>query len=144
MKRRGNISLKLVADMCVKAGFDHLLTVDLHSKESQGFFSCRMDNLRASPFFLQYVTENIPDYQNAVFVARNPISARRATSFADRLKVTRAFHFIFTSTSKLKPMDKALPAVFFPCHLYCLFGIQEVFRCLSWYIAGILDFICSN
>ena len=86
MKRRGNISLKLVADMCVKAGFDHLLTVDLHSKESQGFFSCRMDNLRAAPFFLQYVTENIPDYQNAVIVARNPISARRATSFADRLK----------------------------------------------------------
>ena len=95
MKRRGNISLKLVADMCVKAGFDHLLTVDLHSKESQGFFSCRMDNLRASPFFLQYVTENIPDYQNAVFVARNPISARRATSFADRLKVKRDFHVDF-------------------------------------------------
>ena len=90
MKRRGNIPLKLVADMCVKAGFDHLLTVDLHSKESQGFFSCRMDNLRAAPFFLQYVTENIPDYQNAVIVARNPISARRATSFADRLKVNIA------------------------------------------------------
>ena len=61
MKRRGNISLKLIADMCVKSGFDHLLTVDLHSKESQGFFGCRMDNLRAAPFFLQYVIENIPD-----------------------------------------------------------------------------------
>ena len=90
MKRRGNISLKLIADMCVKAGFDHLLTVDLHSKESQGFFSCRMDNLRAAPFFLQYVIENIPDYQNAVIVARNPLGARRATSFADRLKVNIA------------------------------------------------------
>ena len=87
MKRRGNISLKLIADMCVKAGFDHLLTVDLHSKESQGFFSCRMDNLRAAPFFLQYVIENIPDYHNAVIIARNPLGARRATSFADRLKV---------------------------------------------------------
>jgi len=90
MKRRGNISLKLVADMCVKAGFNHLLTVDLHSKESQGFFSCRMDNLRAAPFFLQYVVENIPDYQNAVIIARNPLGARRATSFADRLKVNIA------------------------------------------------------
>ena len=89
MKRRGNISLKLIADMCVKAGFDHLLTVDLHSKESQGFFSCRMDNLRAAPFFLQYVIENIPDYHNAVIIARNPLGARRATSFADRLKVGR-------------------------------------------------------
>jgi len=90
MKRRGNISLKLIADMCVKAGFDHLLTVDLHSKESQGFFSCRMDNLRAAPFFLQYVIENIPDYHNAVIIARNPLGARRATSFADRLKVNIA------------------------------------------------------
>ena len=70
MKRRGNISLKLVAEMCVKAGFTHIITVDLHSKESQGFFSCRMDNLRASPFFMQYIVESIPDYNNAVIVAK--------------------------------------------------------------------------
>lgn len=87
MKRRGNISLKLIAEMCVKAGFDHILTVDLHSKDSQGFFSCRMDNLRASPFFLQWIIENVPDYHNAVIVAKSPLGARRATSFADRLRV---------------------------------------------------------
>ena len=33
------------------------------------------------------VIENIPDYNNAVIIARNPLGARRATSFADRLKV---------------------------------------------------------
>merc|ERR1719219_2048053 len=87
MRRRGNISLKLVAEMICRAGLSHVITLDLHSKESQGFFSCRMDNLRAAPFFLQYVTENIPDYQNAVIVARNPISARRATSYAERLRL---------------------------------------------------------
>ena len=103
MKRRGNISLKLIADMCVKAGFDHLLTVDLHSKESQGFFSCRMDNLRAAPFFLQYVIENIPDYHNAVIIARNPLGARRATSFADRLKVGDSF--IMLKILEIKRMD---------------------------------------
>ena len=37
---------------------------------AQGFFSCRMDNLRASPFFLQYIMEAIPDYLNAVIVAK--------------------------------------------------------------------------
>jgi ribose-phosphate pyrophosphokinase len=87
MKRRGNISLKLIAEMCVRAGFSHIITVDLHSKESQGFFSCRMDNLRASPFFLQYIVDSIPDYNNAVIVAKSPISARRATSLADRLRL---------------------------------------------------------
>ena len=35
MKRRGNISLRLVAEMCVNAGFNHIITIDLHSKESQ-------------------------------------------------------------------------------------------------------------
>jgi len=87
MKRRGNISLKLVADLCCKAGFSHIITLDLHSKESQAFFSCRMDNLRASPFFLQYIIDNVPDYNNSVIVAKNPIAARRATSYADRLRL---------------------------------------------------------
>ena len=57
MRRRGNISLKLVAQMLVKAGFNHIITVDLHSKESQGFFDCAIDNLRASPFLIQYIQE---------------------------------------------------------------------------------------
>ena len=29
-----------------------------------------MDNLRASPFFLQYIVDSIPDYHNAVIVAK--------------------------------------------------------------------------
>merc|ERR1719322_2347708 len=87
MKRRGNISLKLVAQMLVKAGFDHIITVDLHSKESLGFFDCAIDNLRASPFLIQYVQECIPDYRNAVIVAKNPLAAKRATSYAERLRL---------------------------------------------------------
>merc|ERR1719322_1644295 len=87
MRRRGNISLKLVAQMLVKAGFDHIITVDLHSKESLGFFDCAIDNLRASPFLIQYVQECIPDYRNAVIVAKSPLAAKRATSYAERLKL---------------------------------------------------------
>ena len=55
MKRRGNISLKLVAQMLAKAGFDHIITLDLHSKESIGYFDCAIDNLRASPFIIKYI-----------------------------------------------------------------------------------------
>jgi len=110
MRRRGNISLKLVADMCTKAGFDHIITVDLHSKESQAFFSCRMDNLRASPFFLQYIVESVPDYHNAVIVARNPLGARRATSFADRLRVGIAvLHGEFKDTERDEDDGRASP-----------------------------------
>jgi phosphoribosylpyrophosphate synthetase len=59
MRRRGNISLKLFAQMLVKAGFSHIITVDMHSKESQGFFDCAIDNLRASPFLIQYIQEHV-------------------------------------------------------------------------------------
>ena len=90
MRRRGNISLKLVAQMLTKAGFDHIITLDLHSKESIGFFHCGIDNLRASPFLIQYIQDCIPDYRNSVIVARNPRSARRATSYAERLRLAIA------------------------------------------------------
>ena len=87
MKSRGNITLKLLAQMLTKAGFDHIITLDLHSKESLGFFDCTIDNLRASPFLIQYIQESIPGYQNAIIVAKNPRSARRAQSFAERLRL---------------------------------------------------------
>lgn len=30
-----------------------------------------VDNLRASPYLLQYIRENIPDFKNAVIVAKS-------------------------------------------------------------------------
>ena len=33
--------------------------MDLHQKEIQGFFSFPVDNLRASPFLLQYIQEEV-------------------------------------------------------------------------------------
>ena len=59
MRRRSNINLKLIAQMLVKAGFDHIITVDMHSKESQGFFDTAIDNLRASPFLIQYIQDSV-------------------------------------------------------------------------------------
>ena len=51
--------MKLLAQMLVKAGFDHIITIDLHSKESLGFFDCAIDNVRASPFLIQYICEAV-------------------------------------------------------------------------------------
>lgn len=33
--------------------------MDLHQKEIQGFFNIPVDNLRASPFLLQYIQEEV-------------------------------------------------------------------------------------
>lgn len=85
MRKRGCIVSKLLAKMMCSAGFTHILTIDLHSKEIQGFFDVPVDNLRASPFLLDYIRKDIPDYRNAVIVVKDPGSAKKATSFAERL-----------------------------------------------------------
>ena len=51
--------MKLVAQMLVKAGLTHLITVDLHQKEIQGFFDIPVDNLRASSFLVDYIQEQV-------------------------------------------------------------------------------------
>ena len=37
----------------------HLVTMDLYHKEIQGFFDFPVDNLRGSPFLIQYIKENV-------------------------------------------------------------------------------------
>ena len=59
MRKRGCITAKLVANMMAKAGMSHLVTMDLYNKEIQGFFDFPVDNLRASPFLIQYIQEHV-------------------------------------------------------------------------------------
>ncbi|KAM9314512.1 phosphoribosyl pyrophosphate synthase-associated protein 1-like isoform 2-T2 [Pholidichthys leucotaenia] len=87
MRKRGSIVCKLLASMLAKAGLTHIITMDLHQKEIQGFFSFPVDNLRASPFLIQYIQEEIPNYRNAVIVAKSPSAAKRAQSYAERLRL---------------------------------------------------------
>ncbi|XP_077575883.1 phosphoribosyl pyrophosphate synthase-associated protein 1-like isoform X2 [Stigmatopora nigra] len=87
MRKRGSIVCKLLAAMLAKAGLTHIITMDLHQKEIQGFFNFPVDNLRASPFLIQYIQEEIPDYRNAVIVAKSPSAAKRAQSYAERLRL---------------------------------------------------------
>ena len=70
-----------------------MITMDLHQKEIQGFFDCPVDNLRASPFFIRYIIDKIPDYRNSVIVAKDPLAARRATSYAERLHLSIGRYF---------------------------------------------------
>lgn len=56
------ISAKLVADMIGTAGFDRMLTVDLHADQIQGFFDVPVDNVYGSPVLLgDLARKNYPD-----------------------------------------------------------------------------------
>ncbi|XP_031419970.1 phosphoribosyl pyrophosphate synthase-associated protein 1 [Clupea harengus] len=87
MRKRGSIVCKLLASMLAKAGLTHIITMDLHQKEIQGFFGFPVDNLRASPFLIQYIQDEIPDYRNAIIVAKSPSAAKRAQSYSERLRL---------------------------------------------------------
>ena len=89
-KSRAPISAKLVANMLTVAGANHIITVDLHASQIQGFFDIPVDNLFAEPLMLKYIRDNIPDYQNAVIVSPDAGGAKRATSIADRLDLNFA------------------------------------------------------
>jgi ribose-phosphate pyrophosphokinase len=91
-KSRAPITAKLMANMIENAGCDHVITMDLHASQIQGFFNVPVDNLYAEPAALQYIREMV-DCSKAVIVSPDAGGAKRATSLADRLNVEFAlFH----------------------------------------------------
>jgi ribose-phosphate pyrophosphokinase len=86
-KSRAPISAKLVANMLSVSGADHIITMDLHASQIQGFFDIPVDNLYAEPAILKWVKENIPDWKNAVVVSPDAGGAKRVTSMADQLNI---------------------------------------------------------
>jgi len=75
----------LIADLLTCAGADHVITMDLHDPQYQGFFDIPVDNLYGRPLLQKYIQYSIPDYQNAVIVSPDAGGAKRATAIADAL-----------------------------------------------------------
>ncbi|KAL7273190.1 ribose phosphate diphosphokinase subunit prs4 [Rhizina undulata] len=88
-KSRAPISAKLVANMLQRAGCDHVITMDLHASQIQGFFDVPVDNLYAEPATLRWIRENL-DHRSAVIVSPDAGGAKRATALADRLDLNFA------------------------------------------------------
>ena len=76
----------LVADLLTCAGADHIITMDLHDPQYQGFFDIPVDNLYGRPLLKKYIM-GIPDYQQAVVVSPDAGGAKRATAIADGLSM---------------------------------------------------------
>jgi len=91
-KSRAPITAKLVANMIQKAGCDHVITMDLHASQIQGFFDVPVDNLYAEPSAILYIRTHF-NIDEVVIVSPDAGGAKRATSIADRLGVDFAlFH----------------------------------------------------
>ncbi|KAI9736764.1 MAG: ribose-phosphate pyrophosphokinase [Cirrosporium novae-zelandiae] len=75
----------LIADLLTCAGADHVITMDLHDPQYQGFFDIPVDNLYARPLLENYIMRKIPDFREAVIVSPDAGGAKRATAIAERL-----------------------------------------------------------
>lgn len=78
---------QLIASLLTCAGADHIITMDLHDPQFQGFFDIPVDNLYARPLFEQYILNKISNYKEAVIVSPDAGGAKRAAAIADRLKM---------------------------------------------------------
>ena len=80
---REPISAKLIATLLETAGADHVMTIDLHSKQIQGFFQIPVDAISGIPLFVDYFkTKKLKDL---VVVAPDVGAAKRSKKFADAL-----------------------------------------------------------
>ncbi|KAJ7123001.1 phosphoribosyltransferase-like protein [Mycena epipterygia] len=91
-KSRAPITAKLVANMLQHSGCDHVITMDLHASQIQGFFDVPVDKLYAEPSVILYIRTHF-NLDDVVIVSPDAGGAKRATSMADRLGVDFAlFH----------------------------------------------------
>lgn len=77
----------LVADLLTSAGADHIITMDLHDPQYQGFFDIPVDNLYGRPLLKSYIHQNIRNYKNSVIVSPDAGGAKRATAIADSMGI---------------------------------------------------------
>ncbi|ORY55088.1 phosphoribosyltransferase-like protein [Pseudomassariella vexata] len=94
----------LVADLLTCSGADHIITLDLHDAQYQGFFDIPVDNLYGRPLLKRYIQQNIPSFREAVVVSPDAGGAKRATAIADSLNMD--FALIHKERRPTKIMDR--------------------------------------
>jgi len=85
---REPISAKMIADLIGAAGANHVITINLHSDQEQGFFNFPVDNISAKNLFVDYFKKK--KIKDLMVVAPDTGAAKSAKRFADMLGVDLA------------------------------------------------------
>ncbi len=80
---RETISAKLIADLLVKSGAEHVITMHLHSDQNQAFFDVPVDNLNPRNMFADYIKQK--GITDGVIVSPDAGGAKSAKKIADKL-----------------------------------------------------------
>lgn len=78
---REPISAKLVADLLVTAGADHVITFELHTDQTQAFFGVPVDNVKLHKLFADYFKKK--KLKNVTVVSPDEGGAKNAKKLAD-------------------------------------------------------------
>ncbi|MBH1989128.1 MAG: ribose-phosphate pyrophosphokinase [Myxococcaceae bacterium] len=82
---REPITAKLLADLLEVAGATRVISIDLHAAQIQGFFNIPVDNLYATPIFIEDIQAKFrPD--EIVIVSPDAGGVERARSYAKKLQ----------------------------------------------------------
>lgn len=76
---------RLVANLLQTAGATHIITMDLHHPQYQGFFDIPLDNLPVLPVLVEHLRRRPEELIDAVVVSPDVSGARRAVELASVL-----------------------------------------------------------
>ena len=79
---RTPITAKLVADLFASAGFDRVLSLELHTSAIQGFFNLPVDHLFAKPVFAKYLATRPDILEDLIVVSPDAGGVERARALA--------------------------------------------------------------
>eukprot|EP00835_Amoeboradix_gromovi_P002764 NODE_163_length_16507_cov_1.031814.p6 type:complete len:267 gc:universal NODE_163_length_16507_cov_1.031814:10659-9859(-) len=87
----------LIANLLSVAGCDHVITLDLHDPQFQGYFDIPVDNLYCKPLIIHQV-EQVKGWKNAAICSPDAGGAKRAAIIAEELGLE--FVLIHKKTTK--------------------------------------------
>jgi ribose-phosphate pyrophosphokinase len=109
---RGAITARMIANLMHVAGVNHVITIDLHASQMQGFFKCPVDNLVAEPLLARWIRTTVDNWRQGVVVSKNPGGTKRVTSLADALKLS--FGIVTTDRRRFNMGQSLYNSVIFP------------------------------
>jgi ribose-phosphate pyrophosphokinase len=95
---REPIAARLLVDMLATAGADRIMSIDLHSGQTQGFFDGPFDHLIAMPLFKKYIKNHLG--KDIMFVAPDAGRVKMAERYSS------AFHSGMAITHKIRSTEK--------------------------------------
>ncbi len=86
--RRQPITASMVAGVLQAVGINHVVTVDLHTQQIEGFFHIPVDSLTAVPTLCEVLSERLPE--GTIIVSPDAGRVRMAAHYAQRLNTSLA------------------------------------------------------